>query len=55
MSMATAVRLYAQHPITMHEAFLFAGSDEFTFRHQLSDYGVAIFDLTREELEAELT
>jgi hypothetical protein len=54
MRMATAVRLYSQRRMSIHEAALFAGSDEFTFRQQLSGYGIAIFDLSREELEAEL-
>ena len=54
MKMAAAVCLYAQHRMSVHQAARFAGIDEFTFRHRLGGYGVALFDLTREELEAEL-
>ena len=54
MTMAAAARLYAQKRMSMHEAALFAGVDEFTFRQRLGDYGVSVFALSREELEAEL-
>lgn len=54
MKMAVAARLYAQHRMSMHQAALFAGIDEIDFRQRLGDYGVPLFDLTREELEAEL-
>lgn len=54
MKMAAAARLYAQHRMSIHQAAQFAGVDEFTFRRKLGEYGVCIFSLTREELEAEL-
>ena len=54
VKMAAAARLYAQQQMSMHQAAQFAGLDEFTFRQRLGEYGVCIFDLTREELEAEL-
>jgi hypothetical protein len=54
MKMAAAARLYALGRMTMHQAALFAGIDEFTFRQRLGDYGVSVFTLTREELAAEL-
>lgn len=54
MKMSAAARLYARGTMSMHQAALFAGVDEFTFRQRLGDYGVSVFALTREELEAEL-
>ena len=54
MRMAAAARLYAQHRMSIHQAAQLAGIDEFAFRQRLGDYGVPIFDLSREELEAEL-
>jgi len=54
MKMAAAACFFAQHRMSVHQAARFAGIDKFTFRRRLGDYGVAVFDLTREELEAEL-
>lgn len=54
VKMAAAARLYAQRQMSMHQAALFAGLDVITFRQRVGEYGVCVFDLTREELEAEL-
>ena len=54
MKLAAAARLYAHRQMSMHQAAQFAGLDEFTLRQRLGEYGVCVFDLTPEELKAEL-
>jgi predicted HTH domain antitoxin len=54
MRHSAAAHLYDLGRLSLHQAAELAGIDEFTFRRSLSDYGIAVFRLGREELEAEL-
>ncbi|RTQ50202.1 UPF0175 family protein [Hymenobacter gummosus] len=49
-AMLLATRLYEQGKLTLGQAAELAGYSKRTFMELLADYGVAVFDLTEEEL-----
>lgn len=50
VTMLLAARLYEQGKLSLGQAAEMAGYSKRTFMELLSDYGVALFDLTEEEL-----
>lgn len=49
-SMLLATRLYEQGKLSLGQAAELAGYSKRTFMELLADYGVAVFELTEEEL-----
>ena len=50
VTMLLATRLYEQGKLSLGQAAELAGYSKRTFMELLGDYGVAVFDLTEEEL-----
>ena len=50
VTMLLAARLYEQGKLSLGQAAELAGYSKRTFMELLGDYGVALFDLTEEEL-----
>ena len=50
VAMLLAARLYEQGKLSLGQAAELAGYSKRTFMELLGDYGVAVFDLTEEEL-----
>ena len=50
VTMLLATRLYEQGKLSLGQAAELAGYSKRTFMELLGDYGVALFDLTEEEL-----
>ena len=52
--MAMAVKLYELGRLSSGQAAVLAGMDRVAFLLKLSDYGVSLYQLDRDELEADL-